>query len=207
MHIYRTYTDIPDWLKGDMYDVYIKDLPTNFNPPTTGFVDSFDMVTLILPRSQAFTVMPFHFVPYNLHALTESDFKTREASIHDDSFISMCLREACSEYRMHTSGNDSIEAQMRVGVLLHIFADTCAHQGFSGILEDGNEVELKCMIDNRNGSDMTNECLSNITNTLSEADIINGILPPIGHALVDVAPDLTHVTWTMRYKYSGMEYT
>ena len=54
----------------------------------------------------------------------------------------MCLREACDEYRMHPAGGDSIEAQMRIGVLLHIFADTCAHQGFSGILEKGNEIRL-----------------------------------------------------------------
>lgn len=104
-YAYRNYTDIPNWLKDKKYDVYITtDLLTNFNPPTTGFADAFDMATLMLERSQRFTVVPFHFVPYDLQALAKRSLTTREARIGDNSFISKCLEEACSNYQTYVSG-------------------------------------------------------------------------------------------------------
>ena len=53
----------------------------------------------------------------------------------------------------------------RVGIGLHTFADSYAHQNFSGILEDWNKI----------------------------AD--NNVIPSIGHAQVLQKPDFFHLTW------------
>lgn len=195
----RSYTNIPETLKQDSkYDVFISDSPLNFNPPTTGFVDTMDLATLLLPRSQKFTVLPFHFIPRTLSDLQARRLVTEEASIGDGSLISGCLTAACTQYKTATAATRK-HALMRIGMLLHTFADTCAHQKFSGILADQNIVTVYTVHNNITGTDQTVRYQSYIDRYISRmTNQLKKVFLRIGHGMAGHIPDFTHVTWYMR---------
>ncbi len=79
-------------------------------------------------------------------------------------------------------------ALMELGMRLHSFADTCAHQGFSGLWGWENRSLLTRVTDNTDGKD----CTTRYAPQLYRA------LPSIGHANVNHAPDDGNVTLSWR---------
>lgn len=195
----RRYSNIPERLKKDsVYDVYISDSPINFNPPTTGFVDLIDLASLLLPRSQKYTVLPFHFIPHTLNDLRSHNLVTQEASMGDNSLISNCLLTACTDYQASETEADQQAALMKIGMLLHTFADTCAHQKFSGILEDNNAVTLHTVYDNITHADVTTQFEQYVNQYIKKAkEQVKQVFIRIGHGTVGHIPDFTHIEWSM----------
>lgn len=204
----RNYSNIPSHFKSNTspYDVYVSDSPANFNPPTTGFVDFLDLASLLLPRPQKFTVLPFHFIPRTAADIRIHQLVTQEASLGDGSVIAGCLAQASTQYGNATTSGGQRDALMRVGMLLHTFADTCAHQKFSGIFEENNDVDLITVIDNASGTDVTDSYRSYIERYLAEAArVVKKIFLRIGHGMVGHVPDFTHITWEMGL-HNGQRY-
>lgn len=191
-YVPRSYGNIPDYLLEEKYDVYQKKSEYNFNPPTTGFEDYFDMATLMLSRSQRYTVAPFHFLVKNKYELGVVDTVVTECSIGDGSLISDSLLEAKREYES-ASDSEKKDCLMKIGMLLHIFADTCAHEGFSGYHNSVNDVSLLEIWDLSNGEKAVEKKLfEKYTGSLSPVSI--------GHGMVGHVPDLPSLKWKIKRK-------
>jgi hypothetical protein len=200
-------TNVPDYIKNDpRYDLC---LPLGlFNPAQTGFLcDGLlgytDYVNLVIPRFQRFTCAPFHFIYGNFDQIRSKskEYRVYPAKINDGSIISGMLTKARDEYRATAAGSPARhKALMKIGMLLHTFADTVAHQMFSGFNAYVNQVELVDVINNITGHDETNKYRDSIVKFL---DILRKwvptIAPAIGHMSLEHVPDLTHLSFTMSY--------
>ena len=82
---------------------------------------------------------------------------------------------------------DKTYALHRLGVVMHIYADTWAHQGFAGVINKVNEVEDAKEI----GS-------SGIFSSLSSflSDFVEDAVPPLGHGRAFTFPDMPFLSWT-----------
>jgi len=200
------YSNIPNYAKKAPYDIYIDRLwnPFNFNPVTTGFWDMVDLTLLITSRSQKFTVSPFHFIPQSIERVNAKDFRTKPATQNDGSYISDMLTTAKKNFIEAQAGASKQHTLMHIGMLLHTFADTYAHQLFSGYNEDCNLVKLKKVINNTTGDDETQKYNDSIVKWLDKIrKIIPQFTPAIGHMMLNHIPDLTHLSFIMEYPLQG----
>lgn len=201
-YVYRRYSNVPDWAKQAPYDMYISSwtTPFNFNPVTTGFWDWMDLATLVTSRSQKFTVSPFHFIPSTYQSMMENDNRTFPATLNDGTIISDHLNFARSEFINAANETERMNALMLIGSRLHTFADTYAHQLFSGYNEKCNNVTLVQVINNMTGEDETNKYNSIVYSFLQKMqDILKGHQPAIGHMMIEHIPDYPWISFTMNY--------
>ena len=201
--------NIPEWIKNHPdLDLFVPNSSSNFNPTTTGFINMVDYAWLVTSGAQKFTVSPFHFIPQHSRTLTwGKDARTTPASIGDHSFIGSNLRKAKTEFLTsrlldpHAPPILSIDlALMQIGMLLHTFADTYAHQLFNGYNAWVNNVEVTNVTDLTTGADITHEMLLAIQESLSEAENKSNDIIEIGHMKAGHTPDLTYVSFSMNYK-------
>lgn len=203
-YVFRRYSNIPDWVKKDPYDMYIPSFfnPMNFNPVTTGFWDMVDMATLMTSRSQQFTVSPFHFIPMTKDSMAKKDYRTVPATLSDGSIISNQLQMAKQIYQ-NAPADEKMDAAMLLGSRLHTFADTYAHQLFSGYDEACNNVSLVQVINNMTGADETQKYHSIVMKFLEALQSISkGLVPTIGHMMIEHIPDYPWLSFTMSYPLS-----
>jgi putative chitinase len=211
--VYKDSNNIPDYIKKSKeYDLYASSPATlnlNFNPAMTGFTDIADMAFLLEERTQQFTVSPFHFIPKTANKTKKVDAKLKEtrtvpAEIGDGSIISDWLLEA--QKTLESGKEDRNLSLMRIGMLLHTFADTYAHQLFSGYNSWVNDVKLVSVKNNikTKNANITDIILKQIKNDdlklmkKQNAEAIS--LPQIGHMWAGHAPDLTNVSFEIGYK-------
>lgn len=203
-------SNIPDYIKDDNYDLYISNklYPPNFNPAMTGFSDYFDMAFLALTRTQKFTVSPFHFIPPSLDQI-DADTRTVPAVVGDGSLISTVVEDARD--KLLAQGEDRYISLMRLGMALHTFADTYAHQLFSGYNSWVNDVKVTYVTDNITHEDLTEQVQNEIDQAVQAVqaanqslnnDAKNMTLLSIGHMWAGHTPDLTNVSFEMKYKSS-----
>lgn len=89
---------------------------------------------------------------------------------------------------------------MKIGVLLHIFADTVAHQLLSGFNANVNLAELVNVTNNITETDETAAYKSSIQKALKLLkNWVPSVTPAIGHMMIEYIPDLTHLSFTMEY--------
>lgn len=210
-----TYLDcknIPGYIKNDPdYDLYLPSLTTlnfNFNPAMTGFIGIVDMAFLLLERTQKFTVSPFHFIPPSLSQIAK-DVRTVPAVVGDGSIIS---DQVVYARNLLLAGEESRRISlMRLGMALHTFADTYAHQLFSGYNSWVNDVKVMSVTDNITNADLTAEVNSVVERVAELAEEcqknaeVNAVLPCIGHMWAGHTPDLTNVSFEMVYKAESGE--
>ena len=195
---YRVDSNVPDWAKQAPYDMYIK--PGIFNPVTTGFWDWVDLATLTIRRSQQFTVSPFHFIPSTPQAIKEKDNRTFPSTLNDGTIISDLLNSARSKYIDAETETDTMNALMLIGSRLHTFADTYAHQLFSGFDDNCNNVTLVQVINNMTNKDETDKYKTRIYNFMQQIHKVKeGLLPTIGHMMIEHIPDYPWISFTMNY--------
>lgn len=180
--------------------------PNIFYTVTTGFTSMFDTGRLGLHKYQREIVVPFHFIPIKKlkdfgPSPSTSEYRTAPATINGTFLIKTLLDNAKKKYidkeppkgiEAKTKAEAEAEADkynlMRIGLLLHIFADTYAHQNFSGFHGWENFSYIKKVKDNfEKDKDITGSYKPDIYEKL----------PSIGHANVNTAPDDTFVTWGM----------
>ncbi len=76
----------------------------------------------------------------------------------------------------------------RLGVTMHVYADTWAHQGFAGVLHEVNEVDDAEETDN---SGVFSKGLAGILR-----DVLDDAIPPLGHGRAQIFPDMPFLKWT-----------
>lgn len=98
------------------------------------------------------------------------------------------------------------------GMLMHIYADTFAHQGFSGLLSKENDIEelkIENMLIFQDGFTTYNGLKTGFSNFFSNLKFIKKIkndkdlddfIPAYGHGQAEHCPDIPYLQWS--YKYS-----
>jgi hypothetical protein len=158
-----------------------------FNPVTTGFSTWYDMVLLAIERHQKWIATPYHFIPEK--PSPQQDWRVVPARLNTPSLISGMLKEAQSVFMSEGQANRQTNL-MRIGMLLHTFADTYAHQRFNGYNNWSNQSYLENVINNIDQKDVTAQY---------SPELYDKIIP-IGHANVYHAPDDSNVQFFMKQK-------
>jgi hypothetical protein len=131
--------------------------------------------------------IPFHFLPP--HPINPADpasytFVTRPAT--QSTFASLLLRQV----RRRSVGNYKTYL-CALGIALHTYADTWAHQGFSGRREKANDVEAICVYDRQSGEKQR----------LGLENVLYDALPAIGHLEAGRLPDFSY----LKFEYFSPE--
>lgn len=164
-----------------------------FNPVTTGFENLFETALLILEPNQKNILIPFHFIPpqpLTQKVKSRKEWRVKPTKIEDKSEPSLIrdlLLDAKEKYQKNRNDTANL---IRIGLLLHIFSDTYAHQGFSGFENWENYAKLKNVKDNRTGKDITKKYKPKFFS----------MTPSLGHANIGHTADDTHISFTMKQK-------
>jgi hypothetical protein len=131
--------------------------------------------------------IPFHFLPGNgglprgrkpPGRAVERLICTRDSPIARD-MVRQAIIEQHRPYGLH-----------RLGVTLHVYADTWAHQGFAGLLDNVNEVDD---VEETGNSGVFASGLDDfLMNVLDKA------IPPLGHGRATILPDMPFLQWSYR---------
>lgn len=134
---------------------------------------------------------PFHFLPSGEGQTVEEKLVCRPNSTP----ARLLVRHVLNAHKVNPSDNDL----HRLGVCLHTYIDTWAHQGFSGILSDGNHVlELVGDFHPTIGHWLKElEGYVEHAEELIEAKAINYV-SKVGHGAALHYPDLPWVKWSYR---------
>lgn len=128
--------------------------------------------------------MPFHFMPGN---------GGLAAGVHpSDKFIDKIVCTPNSPVAQEMVRDAILEKNRdyglhRLGVTMHVYADTWAHQGFAGVLHEVNEVENA---EETGNSELFSGGLADILN-----DLIDDTIPPLGHGRAQTFPDMPFLQW------------
>jgi hypothetical protein len=130
--------------------------------------------------------LPFHFLPGNGGQPAGNDPK--------GTFIDKIL---CRPGDVSPIAQEMVEAVLgkqggprdlhRLGITMHIYADTWAHQGFAGVLHQVNEVD-----------DIDDTTHSGVFNTSWISDLLDDMVPPLGHGRARVFPDMPFLAWAYK---------
>lgn len=205
--------NVPDYVDQDAFDICywkIKKHIAILQPVQTGFladghIINFDKDIPYSTSFQKFTCTPFHFIYLNKEEIGAKDYRVYPAVMNDKSLIWSLMKTAHDEYRAALDGatgnydsNATFKrkALMKIGLLLHIYADTVAHQLFSGFNDNVNKVELINVTNNITGADETQKYKDMILDFLKQFQEA----PMIGHMIIEHIPDLTHLSFGIKYK-------
>ena len=202
---YWNCSNVPRYIKNsEDYDLCV--WGGYFNPAQTGFLcDGLlgytDYVNLVRYRFQKFTCAPFHFIPPDRSMIGKEEYRVRPAKLGDGSIISQLLEQAMKEFRAAEGTKLRHRKLMKLGVLLHIFADTVAHHMFSGFNAYVNMTKLVQVTNNITKGDETKKYKSNTQKLLNHLTRwVPWFTPAIGHMMLEHVPDLTHLTFKMEYR-------
>lgn len=128
--------------------------------------------------------IPFHFLPGN-DGLGEGQnpigtFINKLVCKPDSPIARQMVRQTIVDqdrpYGLH-----------RLGVAMHVYADTWAHQGFAGVLHEINEVE------DAKATSSSGVFAEGLASFLSR--ILDDAVPPLGHGRATVFPDMPFLSW------------
>lgn len=124
--------------------------------------------------------VPFHFLP----GLCGEDL-SQKAVCYKDSQLASALADTMLQY----GGKNKM---FRLGVALHVYADTWAHQQFSGVTNKGNTiVDLEIISPPVSNLEKFKEMISNIAMDIK----------PLGHASALHCPDRPYLAWKSMQKF------
>ncbi len=135
--------------------------------------------------------LPFHFLPGNGNLPADTPLDALDGrfinkmvcspdSIVAQEMVAAAITDRHKPYGLH-----------RLGVTMHVYADTWAHQGFAGVLHDVNEVEDAQETDRSGVFDA-----KGLTGFLGR--VLDDALPPLGHGRANVFPDMPFLQWEYR---------
>lgn len=137
--------------------------------------------------------IPFHFLPGNGGqpagknpdgSFIEKIICRPNSHVAQD-MVRMCIREKDRSYGVH-----------RLGVTMHVYADTWAHQGFAGVNHEVNNISV--LDDDDKPS---KHWLKKVTTTFGDlfdraSSKLVGDALPLGHGAVLSYPDRPYLTWS-----------
>ncbi|RTZ18259.1 hypothetical protein EJ063_05585 [Vibrio aquaticus] len=153
------------------------------------------------PIDQRNVWVPFHFLPGN-----EGNSFTEKLICRKDSDIA---QQMCTNHIAQSTKPYFLEL---LGVMAHVYADTFAHYGFSGVSSRRNSVkqfsfefkdldgEIKDYIVTKKNSvwDRFNPIIRNIKSSVAES-----VSNALGHGSVVTFPDRPYLHWSFEYELSG----
>ena len=142
-----------------------------------------DPKSLLSPDSRM-VWMPFHFLPGNNRECAEKDIKgkfIKKIICLPDSQLASDLLQATRDSKNKPYGLH------RLGIAMHVYADTWAHQGFAGVNHRVNEVDE---IEETGNSGAFTTPLQNML-----TDILHNTIPPLGHGRAREFPDMPFLSW------------
>lgn len=157
-----------------------------------------DLLKSLSAHYQEHTLVPFHFIP-------PKDLAALKSMEDNDRTVYRCVcageQEDILIHEIVNEASDAVKEQrntknlMALGMALHTYADTYAHCHFSGL--NGFENEAILVKD-------YNRTEEEKTIPIVESDIPR-ILPAIGHAHVETAPDICfkHIQYKMKTAQAG----
>lgn len=131
------------------------------------------------------TWLPFHFLPGNNGKPAEEAqdvaFIEKIKCTPNSPIAQEMVAASIKDYQ-----DDKPFKLHRLGVAMHVYADTWAHQGFAGELHDINDVE-----------DVDDVGASGLADRLKKVwwDVVEDAIPPLGHGRAGVYPDMPFLTW------------
>lgn len=139
--------------------------------------------------------IPFHFLPGNNGKKAGENpdgtfiekLICRPGSFVAKDMINACIRGCNALYGLH-----------RLGITLHVYADTWAHQGFAGVIHKVNAV--KKLDDDDNIDPSFGAKLKNFFGDLFDdisGEFVGGVLP-LGHGAALSLPDRPYLKWTYK---------
>ncbi len=128
--------------------------------------------------------IPFHFLPPHPIRSQDDSFVTEP----DSPFSRMLLKKARKE-------KDPVFRLVRIGIALHTYHDTWAHQGFSGRRHRENDVTNIQADNNRLGMPIWKKPFFR--------NIFLDFAPTVGHAEAGMSPDLGYLHWKYTKRYTG----
>jgi len=188
-----TCSNIPEHIKtSDTLDLYVRSGAGNFRPVSTGFANAFEYAGLLLGRDQRFVLSPFHFIPFDETTAGVAECRVVPLVFGGNSLMDRLLQK---EVQSLNSANATDIALMRIGMLLHIFADTHAHQMFTGFVSWANRVNI---IEAR--SNITRQdCTARVRDNIRLINAALGSIPPIGHVQAGHNPDMSDIAFSYSY--------
>jgi len=125
--------------------------------------------------------IPFHFIPYDRYEKKgKFDYLT-----YPNGKLARELVQRALKFIVHNTGNKRHRALIKLGIALHTYADTWAHQGFSGrqstLDNDIGNIHIY-----RNGE-------WDKIGLIKQLEF--NLLPDIGHAEAWLYPDQSHLIW------------
>jgi hypothetical protein len=147
----------------------------------------------ITKDAQRKVYLPFHFVPAAEYAGDGSyDFRT----MPDGSLAGGIAHAAVLELKNAASENERMQKLIKLGIALHSFADTWAHQRFSGRLShEDNDVERISIFKNGRWESLP-----------FFEQVRANMFPEVGHVEAMQYPDFSRLRWRYEHGSSGSEY-
>jgi hypothetical protein len=129
------------------------------------------------------TWLPFHFLPGN-EGRAAGTFKRgkfiNKIICRPDSHVAQDMVRRTIEQQDRPYGLH------RLGVSMHVYADTWAHQGFAGVLHDINKTED---VEEQDASGFFDKLKASIR------DFTDDLIPPLGHGQAGTFPDMPFLKW------------
>lgn len=135
--------------------------------------------------------VPFHFLPGNdgkeAGENIEGSF-VKKLVCKPYSSVAVDILDACEEDK------DKPYALHRLGITMHVFADTFAHQGFAGIQHKINEVnDLELLNENIDMSKKLSNFFGDFFDDISQSFVSDVV--PLGHGPALTCPDKPYLEW------------
>ena len=134
--------------------------------------------------------LPFHFLPANNGS--------HERGRINNSFVDKIICRPGSDspiaddlLAMTLATKGKRNALQHLGIAMHVYADTWAHQGFAGVLHEVNEVDDA---EETGGSGVFTQSLTDMIGSW----IGEKVIPPLGHGRAQVLPDMPFLKWQYR---------
>ena len=127
--------------------------------------------------------VPFHFIPGN----QGERFQERMVCRQNSEIAQRMFKEVANL-------KDRPYQLQRLGIALHVYADTWSHQDFSGLQTELNDVEE---------IDVLNEDRVGIAKVFKDffRDITESLIPQVGHAETATLPDEPYREWSFYHVY------
>jgi hypothetical protein len=129
--------------------------------------------------------LPFHFLPGNGGKKSDQEV---EGTFIDKIVCRPDSEVAKDVLELTLQARGKANALHRLGVTMHVYADTWAHQGFAGVLHDINEVD--------DAQEIGKEGI--FSGNLGEVVtgwIAERFVPALGHGRAQVLPDMPFLKW------------
>lgn len=127
---------------------------------------------------------PFHFLPGNERSDALDKLFVNRLVCRPNSDVARAMLDAAFAPAVKSKPT----ALYRLGISLHVFADTWAHQGFAGVIDPVNEVHNAQDTGNSGVFDgVLQQCLDSI---------LEGAAPALGHGKAYIYPDMPFLTWS-----------